>query len=146
MRKTLLALLTAAAVAAAPATASARLPRLFTGGHPQFAVRPSAVGYTGDGTGFLGGIDATDNDWGHLRWKLWTHWRAYAVGVDWLNDCDPSCAEGTFHAHRARVLATRVRHSKFTRLKIRYRWGSRVLTDRRALRGIGRGRWSWDII
>jgi hypothetical protein len=34
-----------------------------------------------------------------LEWSRWRMWRAVGRGVFYLNDCDPNCAEGTFH-HR----------------------------------------------
>jgi hypothetical protein len=135
-----------ATILAVTAVAEARPPRLLAESPHRFAVRPAVIDYTGDATAFLGGRDAGTYDFGHLHWSYWTRYRAYATGVDWINNCDPSCADGYFYAHPARVLATRVRHGKFTRLKIRYRYGSRALTDRRALRGIGHGRWIWDTI
>ncbi|MFI2436735.1 hypothetical protein [Streptomyces sp. NPDC018693] len=34
-----------------------------------------------------------------LKWKQWDGKAAVATGVNWLNDCDPYCAAGTFHAY-----------------------------------------------
>jgi hypothetical protein len=126
--------------------ASAASPRLLTElSRAPFRVQPEVIGYTGDGTGFLGGRDGTDfNGFGALDWRIWNRHQAYARGVAWLNDCDPSCAEGSFHAHRARVRATRVRHGHYTRMKILFRWGRGTRTDRRVLQRAGRY-WQWGI-
>jgi hypothetical protein len=34
-----------------------------------------------------------------LHWKQWSSTLAVAKGVNWVNDCDPYCAAGTFHAY-----------------------------------------------
>lgn len=41
-----------------------------------------------------------------LRWDNWGADTATASGVEWLNDCDPFCAEGTFRQTRAVVTAS----------------------------------------
>ncbi len=128
------------------AEAESRAPKLLTQDSTnRFRVRPAVVSYTGDGTGFLGGSDGDGaGDWGHLRWQRWNHGTGYARGVAWLDNCDPSCAEGTYHAHRARVRVARNRHGRYTRMTIRFRWGSGWRTDRRLLRHTT-GYWYWAL-
>ncbi|GAA3997310.1 hypothetical protein [Streptomyces plumbiresistens] len=38
-----------------------------------------------------------------LRWTHWDAGSAKARGVNWVNDCDPYCAAGTFHSYRVVV-------------------------------------------
>ena len=40
----------------------------------------------------------------HLDWNIWKVKRAVGRGVAHFNDCDPSCAGGTFHKRNARVV------------------------------------------
>jgi len=35
-----------------------------------------------------------------LEWSHWGPWKAIGTGVFHRNDCNPSCAEGTFHHRR----------------------------------------------
>jgi hypothetical protein len=62
-----------------------------------------------------------------LRWRSWHKHRAVGRGKFHKNDCDPSCAEGSFHARKGRlVLRGRMyceekdKHS-YARARIRYR-------------------------
>ena len=55
-------------------------------------------------------------------WTSWTARAARATGSAQINDCEPSCVAGHFHAHRAVLLLDRPRAchgaSRFTRLKL----------------------------
>ncbi|HXE44085.1 MAG TPA: hypothetical protein VN635_02695 [Conexibacter sp.] len=133
-----------------PATASAALPSVLTQGvrHP-FAVRPASIGYTGDGTGFLGGSDGSGpRHPGHLHWSTYTQHEGIATGVDWLDDCDPSCAGGDFHPVSVRVRVFRTGSGHFTRLLLRYRYNGENIVDRRGIRYVGGdpGYWTYYII
>jgi hypothetical protein len=98
-------------------------------------VRPPLIGYTGDGTGFLAG--RKDNPrhiteglaGGGLHWLSWGPRSAVARGWDWVDDCRPDCARGSFRHFRAIVRARRPRHGLFTRMTVK----AKV-----------RGRWSYD--
>jgi hypothetical protein len=46
-----------------------------------------------------GGFYMTEGDW-----TTWHRWRATGHGLFHQNDCDPSCAGGTFHAARGRIV------------------------------------------
>src|SRR5919206_4619957 len=82
-----------------PAAALARPPRTVSNVEPYLRVRPAKISYTGDGTGIVGGFDGTSaRHPGHLRWLSYTRRDGRARGLLWLDDCEPSCAEGTFHA------------------------------------------------
>lgn len=107
-------------------------PRLYTGkGRATFAVRPASVSYTGDGTGYLGVHPRLGGN--RLHWKVWTRRSAFARGPAWLNDCEPSRAEGRFTSVPATVKVGRARHGKFTRMTIRFRYRGRLVVDRRKL-------------
>lgn len=122
---------------ALPSFASAGgVPRLATQDPDQpLLVRPSVVSYTGDGTGYLGGRTTTPRhfDSGSLHWLYWKPARALARGFDWINNCRPFCARGTFHRFRATVRAWRPRHGRFTRMTIKARIGGRIRYDHRRL-------------
>jgi hypothetical protein len=46
-----------------------------------------------------GGFYMTEGDW-----TTWHRWRATGRGLFHQNDCDPSCAGGTFHTVRGRIV------------------------------------------
>jgi hypothetical protein len=73
----------------------------------------------------------------------WTSWGDDAARGDsrraWVNDCEPSCAEGRFRRYHARLLLRRVRtcpggEHAFTRMRVRFvgeKWsGPRSFTQR----------------
>jgi hypothetical protein len=125
-----------------PTASAGAAPRVLAGfSAHDFEVRPAAISYTGDGTGYLGGTDGSGpraSEYGHLTWVRWGRRTAYATGVDWLNDCDPDCAAGTFSAVPATVRLGAVRHNRYTHMTIRYEYQGRSTTDRRTLRKTGR--------
>lgn len=88
-----------------------------------FAVRPATVYIAGEGSSLVGLLPGKG---GSIHWASWTAHRARGVGTYWLDDFNPSAAEGTFHPHRAVITASRVRRGHFTRLTIRFHGGSEV--------------------
>jgi hypothetical protein len=40
----------------------------------------------------------------HLHWRAWGVLKAVARGVYHMNDCRPSCAGGTFHTRRGKLV------------------------------------------
>jgi hypothetical protein len=133
---------------AGTATSAAKArPTLLTGdGSNDFQIKPRLIVYTGDGSGYLAGRHSSQNnrDKGQLHWKSWGRHRAHATGWAWLDDCDPSCAEGTFHRHHATVKVDRVRHGHFKRMTIHFRYQGHKITDVRVLRHNG-DYWAWAI-
>lgn len=134
----------------APAVAAAAPSKVLTQRpHHVFQVRPAWISYTGDGTGFIGGADGSGPAHpGHLHWGHYTRRQASARGVVWLDDCEPDCADGTFHARPARVHVFRPRHGRFTRMTLKYRYRGHRYVDRRAVHhqpgGDGfPGAWVW---
>lgn len=120
------------------------LPRLLTqDASAPFRVRPMMIGYTGDGTGYIGKFPARRHR-GFLHWKIWNHQRAFGKATIWLDDCTPSCAGGTFHAYLGSVRASRVRHGDFTRMTLRFHYHGRSVTDERGL--FYTSTYAWGII
>lgn len=134
------------------ATASSRLPKLLgDASHYRLTwqVRPASILYTGDGSGVLGGFDGSGARHaahpGDLTWASWTTERATGSGAVWLDDCTPSCAEGTFTAHAVKVRAFRPVRGHFTRLTLRYRYHGKLYVDTRGIRRSG-GSWMYYIV
>ena len=135
------------ALAAPVASASTRLPTLL-GDAAHFRltwqVRPASILSTGDGSAILGGFDGTGAAHpGHLKWQSWTATGATGSGADWIDDCKPNCANGTFKAHPVKVAAFRPEDGHFTRLTLSYHGPSRA--KRWRIRRIG-GSWSYYLV
>jgi hypothetical protein len=139
MRRSLVPVLIASATVtlAGSAAAQARLPTLlgnWVKGPSKLLVRPAEIIYTGDGSGVLGGFDGgRGKGFGHLRWTRWTTGSAFGHGADWIDDCRPDCADGTFTAHAATVNAFRPRHGRFTRLTMTSTYRGKPLVSRMKL-------------
>lgn len=118
---------------------SAALPGLLTqtGHGSPFAVKPAQIVYTGDGSGVLGGFSGTGRypRFGRLSWSSWNRRQALGSGAVWLDNCEPSCAGGTFHPYAVNVHAFDPRAGHFTRLTLRYDYEGKKVIDRR---GVGR--------
>lgn len=101
-----------------------------------FARRPATIGYTGDGTGFVG-----KRPWGarpgHLTWTKWNKKRAKGRGTIWLNRCEPNCAEGTFHKVTGSLTLTKPKRHRFRQLHIHFKDGGHTYNDVRRLRHFG---------
>ncbi len=131
----------AAGLLALPAGApAASLPGLLTGlggAHP-FKVRPAVVNFTGDGSALMGGFDGgrPGNAFGHVGWSSWKATAAVGSGAVWIDNCEPSCAMGTFTAHAAGARAFRPRGGHFTRLTLRFDYGGDAVTEELGIRAV----------
>jgi hypothetical protein len=116
--------------------AAAKLPGVLTQDpHHPFVVRPASIGYTGDGTGLVGGTDGTSvRHPGHLRWTAYNSRQGIGRGVVWLDDCDPSCADGHFSAFPVAVHVFAPKKGHFTRLTLQFTYNGKHVTDRRGVR------------
>jgi len=76
-----------------PAVERVYVPGSFGDGGYGMRYKPAKVIYTGDGSSYVD----------HLRYLGYGGPRASAVGIDQVDDCEPSCAGGTYHPVRARV-------------------------------------------
>lgn len=140
----LLALAVALGGALAATAAAAPLPNLLTGiGNNVFRVRPTTIVYTGDGTGILGQFPNAAKR-GGLHWTGWSASAATATGTVWLNNCQPSCAGGTFKSYAVSVTAALPKSGHFTQLRLRYRYGAKTVTDTRTLERFG-STYQWAI-
>jgi hypothetical protein len=124
----LLIVIAAIGVAAADASASGTLPVSptflnATTAYNGLQVEPATITYTGDGTGFLGGANARNQNSG-IHWTKWTTKVALGTGFNQLNNCNPSCAGGTFRGYRVKIELWRPRRLAgtlvFTRMTIFY--------------------------
>jgi hypothetical protein len=101
---------------------AASLPKVLNGG--KFQVKPASILYTGDGTGFFAGRKKADNHSGRLNWTSWTSTGGRGSGFNWLDNCQPSCAAGTFHQYPVKLHVWRPEHVGghliFTRMTVRY--------------------------
>lgn len=86
--------------------------------------KPRSITYTGDGSGFLAGGPKSNHRAKPLYWSSWTATGGQGSGFNWLNDCNPNCAAGTFHRFAVKLQAYRPRkvggHLIFTRMKVTY--------------------------
>jgi hypothetical protein len=99
-------------------------------------VRPKQIVYTGDGSGFLAGPGKAGRrpKPGKLKWSSWTAGAAVGSGDDWLNNCEPFCAAGTFSQHALKIKLyrprTMLRLLVFTRMTVHYAHGADPLTHK----------------
>jgi hypothetical protein len=99
-------------------------------------VRPKQIVYSGDGSGFLAGPGKAGRhpQPGKLKWSSWTAGAALGSGDDWLNNCEPFCAAGTFSQHAVNVKLyrprTMLRLSVFTRMTLHYTHGPNPFTHK----------------
>jgi hypothetical protein len=57
-------------------------------------IRPRAIYFACDGGYFVK----------RLSWRFWLQRKARGHGVYHINDCTPSCAQGTYHLRRGRLI------------------------------------------
>ncbi len=114
-------------MAAAAPSAAGTLPRLLTEDFANsFSVAPPTIVVSGDGSALVAGQAAWigrdpnpnhgGSQFGRISWTAWTTSHATGVGVYWLNNCAPDCAQGTYFPHDVKIVASRVRNARFTRL------------------------------
>ena len=114
-----------------------------------FQVRPELLPLSGDGTVFVGGPGWKTRgrrvlNFGAVRWTNFGGSEATGLGLLWLNNCQPNCAEGSFRHYSAAVTATVVRKGHYTLLKVESIVGKRRVNDVYGLYEAG-SRSSWDL-
>jgi hypothetical protein len=130
-----------ASLAVAASASAATLPGAVLGGGTPKAgknvkVRPNQIVYSGDGSGSLAGPGKAGRHPkpGKLKWSSWTGSAALGTGDDWLNNCEPFCAAGSFSEHPVNIKLYRPRTmlhvSVFTRMTIKYTHGPNPFTHR----------------
>lgn len=125
--------------------------KVFTAEGPAtFRVKPRLFRYTGDGTGFVGGkhTNPLRPGKGGIKWTIWNQKRAVGKAWIWINNCSPSCAEGSFYRNPGKVFLSRPKNGKFYRLKLVFRRGNKRTSAVLGLRRIGGtdGYYAWYII
>ena len=117
-------------------------------------IRPQIIGFTGDGTGYLGGFTGRSAvpapSRVSLRWAGRLHWTEYnshlgrATGAEWLNNGRPDDARGTFHPYKASVRVFDPRGGVFRKMTVTSQGHSYTLTAMyfRGLDGAP-GYWQW---
>jgi hypothetical protein len=86
-------------------------------------IEPATITYTGDGTGIIGGANVRHPN-SAIHWAKWTSAVALGTGFNQLNNCNPSCAGGTFRGYAVKIELWRPRTLGgtlvFTRMTIFY--------------------------
>lgn len=80
-------------------------------------------GWTGDGTGFIGGPDGNPNvedNLGHITWTSWRPHSATGTGVVWVRRVPPCRGRHCWSSEPTRIRAFRVRGHHYTRLAFTY--------------------------
>jgi hypothetical protein len=119
------AVLAIAAGASAAVAATPKLPA-FSGPPSKTnpTVKPGEIVYSGDGSQFFAGKRTGPRKIGKLHWTVWKGTEALGTGYQWINDCNPSCANGTFSSYPVTLKATKPKQESkyyiFTRLKVTY--------------------------
>lgn len=146
MTRTLKVMLAAALFAVlVPSAAAAHLPRVQSGTGKGFQVRPGVIAYTGDGSAIIGGLNGTSvRHLGALHWSTYNGTHGKALGLLWLNNCTPDCADGKFSSARVHVEAFAPRHGHFTRLTLRYTYRGHHRVDRLELKRFGKKFWGYN--
>ena len=152
IRRTL-AVVAVAVCAALPVIATAApSPQLLTGEFGSFSVRPAAIVLSEDGSLIIAGNAAwigrnpspqgTASQFGHIDWTAWTATHATGSGVEWLDNCKPDCAQGTYFPQPVELAASRPSGGDYTRLILHFPDGAR--TERLMLEHPGHGPHGYD--
>jgi hypothetical protein len=115
------------AISAAASAAQAATPKL-----PDFAgppaknnpvAKPREIIYSGDGSHFFAGGKGPTKP-GRLLWRVWDGNEGLAYGYQWINNCEPSCANGKFSLYPVTLKASKPKQESkyyiFTRLHVTY--------------------------
>jgi hypothetical protein len=97
-----------------------RSPAHLAAGAAALKIKPRSIVFTGDGTGLLAGPNAKRRN--GISWTSWTATSAVGTGSEQVNNCEPSCAAGTFTAYPVKIEQWRPRslgrEFVFTRMTI----------------------------
>jgi hypothetical protein len=109
--------LAATALSAALAGASTQTTKLLEADAGKFVVRPGQIIPNADGGIIFGGPRRPGQKLGHITWQSWSKTDARGKGVEWVNNCKPDCAQGTYkNRGTIQFHAFRPRSHHFTRL------------------------------
>jgi hypothetical protein len=108
---------------------------------PGAASRPVAYGFGSDSGWHSGQIRPRGIAFGaggslfvrQVTWSIWTSSVARGRGVVWVNDCSPSCAQGSYSESTAMLTLSAARthdgHSYFARLVLTWSQDGRLQSD-----------------
>lgn len=134
-----------------------RVPTQFSGARA-LEVRAPVIGWTGDGTGYLGGFSGHRSikmpsrshvRWaGHIHWSRWSSTRAQGSGAAWLNNGIPNDAQGTFSPYPMTIQLSDPVDGVFTHMTVHYRYQGvgqtvRLHAGYAPPSSFGPGYWSW---
>src|SRR5581483_9079028 len=84
-------------------------------------VKPHEIVYTGDAGAFFAG---TGKKPGKIHWTVWNNTEGVGTGAQWINHCNPNCAQGKFSSYRVTLKVYRPetvsKYRIFTRLKVTF--------------------------
>jgi hypothetical protein len=87
-------------------------------------VKPTEIVYSGDGSQFFAGNKEGSKKIGKLHWTTWNGTEALGTGYQWIDNCNPSCANGKFSRYPVTLKASAPKQESkyyiFTRLKVTY--------------------------
>lgn len=114
-------------VIAASASAATPTPTFPTFGGPPSkgnpVAKPGEIVYSGDGSHLFGGAKG-NRKIGKIHWTTWNGTEGLANANNWINNCEPSCANGKFTLYPVTLKATAPKKEGkyyiFTRLKVTY--------------------------
>jgi hypothetical protein len=115
-------LLLAGFVGAMPAAAAGlpRSPAHLGSSAKALKIKPRSIVLIGDGTGLLAGPNAKGRN--GIGWTSWTATSAAGTGSEQVDNCEPSCADGTFTGYPVNIEQWRPRslggEMVFTRMTI----------------------------
>jgi hypothetical protein len=122
-------------------------PTVWNGG---FSIRPRIIVLSPDGSSVLAGAghhgrrSGRNRRWaGSIAWSSWTPSQAVGSGANWMNNCKPDCASGTYHPYPAKLRAYDPRSGHFTRLWVRIKYRGRWRTEIWKLTK-SFGSWQWS--
>jgi hypothetical protein len=85
--------------------------------------KPTEIVYSGDGSQFFAGTKHPHRA-GNLHWTVWSGTKGLGTGYQWINNCEPSCANGKFSLFPVTLTASQPKKESkyliFTRLKVTY--------------------------
>lgn len=109
---------TLGSIPAGIARASTQPTTLFTAHSAHsFQVRPGTIFFGVDVGLIFGGRRRPGKSFGHIGWQRWGEASASGAGIEWVNDCRPNCAQGTWKNRGViKLHAWRPVYHHFTRL------------------------------
>jgi len=126
IKRTAVAGIAGLGIAAAASAALAATPTFptFSGppskGNP--VVKPSEIVYSGDGSHLFAG--SSGKKVGKIHWTVWNGTEGLGTGYNWINNCEPSCANGKYSKYPITLKAYQPKKQSkffiFTRLKVTY--------------------------